>query len=158
MPTATPASDRVAGAPEEGSEGDAFGAQLGVEHRHLQGRLGHAVALELAKAPRDAGGVEVAGIPQRRHQEAFERQPGGLDVLGGVARLGAGDALAPAFAHVGLHAHEQRFAGALGPLSGAESRATSGRRARRSSTACSFTVRAIVLPGGSKGTKEPGCS
>src|SRR5919108_1914874 len=103
------AVDLLSHRPEELAEGPACGTQLGVEHRHLDGGLGHVVPVHGMKQPRHAG----------RHQLAAE-QPGqqvmdedvlrALYVLRRVGRLLAGDALAPTVAHVGEGAQEEDVA------------------------------------------------
>ena len=60
MPTDTPAGTRSATAPSWLGERLAGGAQLGVEHRHLDRRLGHRVALEPASSRGDVVGGDVA--------------------------------------------------------------------------------------------------
>ena len=71
------------------------GAQLGVEDRHLEGRLGHRVPLEHRQDRRHVLGRDVAGGEQQRSEEVFDHVGRALDVLGRVAGRGQRDALAP---------------------------------------------------------------
>ena len=65
MPTDTPHGTRSRAAPRCSANELAGGAQLGVEHGHLQRGLGHPVALERRRsAAADGVGVEVAGGEQ----------------------------------------------------------------------------------------------
>ena len=72
------------------------GAQLGIEHRHLQRRLGHRMAFEHGEQPGDVLGADVAAVEQHGREEVGDDVLGAVDVLGGVPRLGPRHALAPA--------------------------------------------------------------
>ena len=99
---------------QEGAERDARRAQLRVQHRHLHSGLGHAVTLELVQERLDLGGAQIRCAEQSRPEVTPEREPGRVEVLRAVQRIGACDALAPTFALVGLHADQQRFTDGLG--------------------------------------------
>ena len=88
------ARDALAAGAEERGERRAVGAQLGVEHGHLQRRLGHRVAADRREALGDRGAAETLAA-EAREQLLAHHQRRAVDVLGRVRRLVARDALAP---------------------------------------------------------------
>ncbi|GAA5772907.1 hypothetical protein Aros01_09469 [Streptosporangium roseum] len=80
-----PARHPVGGGAQEGGQGLAAGAELGVQDGGLQGGLGHPVALERFQCPVHAVGVGVGG--QGGDEEAAQHLGGAVDVFGGVERL-----------------------------------------------------------------------
>ena len=90
-----------------------LGAQLGVEHGHLEGGLGHAVALERLQRLADGRRVADACRRERGDEEPLHDIDGAVGVLGRVHRVGERDALAPALRAVGHGLHEQDVARGL---------------------------------------------
>ena len=126
IPTDTPQGTRSCTAPSSRGEGAPLGAQLRVEHRHLQRGLGHPVPLDRAPA-RSATACASTGpaADQPRDEEAAQHVGRRVDVLRGVERVRHRHALAPALGSpsaVGDHADEQDVARRLGAERGAERR------------------------------------
>ena len=71
------------------------GAQLGVEHGHLQRRLRHRVAANRFQHGGDRRRGEVVDRRQARREDLADDERRPVDVLRRVRRLVAGDALAP---------------------------------------------------------------
>ena len=103
-PGGHPVGDRA----EVLGERPAGGAQLGIEHRHLQRRLGHRMSFEDFQQRADVLGLDVAAVEQPRGEEVGDDVFGAVDVFGRVPRLGPRHALAPAD-------HRRPVDGALGP-------------------------------------------
>ena len=78
------------------------------------------MALELSQQRLNVSGSELRRTQQSRSEVTAEGEPGGLHVLRGVEGIGAGDALAPTLAVVGLHADQQGVTDRLGPERRAE--------------------------------------
>ncbi|GAA5772925.1 hypothetical protein Aros01_09488 [Streptosporangium roseum] len=110
--------DAVSGGAEEGGQGLAAGAELGVQDGGLQGGFGHPVAFEGVEGAADGVDVGVGG--QCGDEEAAQDVGGAVDVFGGVERVGHGDALGPALGVGGDDPHEQHVAFGLGAERGAE--------------------------------------
>ena len=120
---ADPGGDGVAHRAEVVREAAPGRAQLGVEHRQLERRLGHLVALDRLERGRDAGsGQPVAHGREARDEEAAQHLGGPVDVLGAVERLAHRDALAPALGLGRLHPDQQHLPPGDGPEGGAERR------------------------------------
>ena len=118
------ARDAVALDAEEVGERAVLGAQLGVEHGHLQRRLGHRVAADRLQDRGDVGRSQGGDVSQARRQHLADHEGRAVDVLRGVGRLVAGDALAPALRRhavaLDLGPHEQDPAAGLGSEAGLE--------------------------------------
>jgi hypothetical protein len=96
-----PGRDPVAGRAQPAGQRLVPGPQPGVEHGQLQGRLGHAVALDEGHGLPRSLRVEVPGRGDGRDQEAAQDVGGAVGVLRGVAGLGRGHTLPPPLGPVG---------------------------------------------------------
>ena len=96
--------------------------QFGVEHAHLERRLGHPMAAELRQRRRDGVRVEVVDRGERRDEETAQHIGRGVDVLRRVQRVGHRDALAPALGVAGDDPQQQGIAARLGAEGRAERR------------------------------------
>ncbi len=114
------AVDGVADRAEPVGERPALRAELGVEHRHLERRLGHRVALHSGEERLHGVGVEILRGEQPRDEMCAHHVLRAVRVLGGVERLGHRDALAPSVADVGDDPYEERVTFELQTERGAE--------------------------------------
>ena len=122
MPTLTPLGMRSRVLPELALPAGAGGAQLGVEHRHLERGLRHLMALEARQRRRHVGGRPDARRHHRRPEVLADDQRRTVDELRRVGRLVRGDALAPALAGIGGDVQQQDVALRLDAEAGAERR------------------------------------
>jgi len=76
-----PGGDRVPHASEELAERHARRAELGVEDRHLEGRLRHAVALHRLEERSHIRSADLGAAGETRDQVLADRQPGAVDEL-----------------------------------------------------------------------------
>ena len=75
------AGDPIAGAAEMGVQAGALGAELGVEHRHLERRLGHRVPLDRSEQSGDLARGDIAGGDEAGEQVRLDHERRGVDVL-----------------------------------------------------------------------------
>jgi hypothetical protein len=109
-------------------ERPALGPELGVEHGHLERRLGHRVALHGGQRRHDVVGAEVT-TDEPRGEVVAEHVGRAVGVLARVQGLGHGDALAPALGAAAGDAHEHGLALDLGAVRRAERRGQRQRHA-----------------------------
>ena len=127
MPTLTPLGMRSRVDAEQVGERASVGAQLGVEHGHLQRRLGHRVAADRLQHVGDVGrGRGRRRRARRGTRTVADHERRAVDVLRRVRRLVAGDALAPALGDhavaLDLGPHEQDAPARLHAEAGLERR------------------------------------
>jgi hypothetical protein len=96
-------------------QGLAAGGQLGVEHGHLDRRLGHRVTLHRGQDGRHPLGRDVAESAEAGQQVVPHHGVRPFGVLGGVERLVHGHALAPPVGVGALDVHQKDVAVGLGP-------------------------------------------
>ncbi len=115
------ARDPIAGAAEVRVQAGAVGAELGVEDRHLERRLGHRVPLDRPEQSGDLARRDVAGGDEAGEQVRLDHERRGIDVLRRVGRFRLRHAFAPpGRTVVARDADQQDVAVGLGAEAGAE--------------------------------------
>ena len=95
-PDAHARRDAIGGGADPLTERAVGGAELGIEHRHLDRSLGHRMTVEVCEPGGDIGRFDRLVEAEGRQKMVDRDVLGSLDVLGRVGGLGDGDALAPA--------------------------------------------------------------
>jgi hypothetical protein len=122
-PDGDPARDPATDGAEGLAERTPFGTQFGVENRHLQRRLGHAVALERGEPARDGVGGQRPGRHEGGNEEPAEHVRRAVDVLRGIERAAHRHGFAPALdIGVGHDVNEKDVTDRLGAERGPERR------------------------------------